>query len=277
MSDFLAEMASGSRERAATIRRRFRAADFDLPVSPLALTTFDLIAEVKARSPSAGPLLGRRPRGERCSHGDRAVQYVQGGAAAVSVVTEPTRFDGSLEHLGEVVRAVSGAGVPVMRKDFLVDRRQVLEARAAGASGVLLIVAMLSDRALGELLACAREHALFVLLEAFDEPDLERIRALLEDGRSADDAAKRALLVGINVRNLRTLAVDSGRLARLAPLLPDGVVCVAESGLSVPADAAAAAGLGYHMGLVGTALMRSADPAALVRDMLLAGRASAGG
>lgn len=278
MSDFLAEMASGSRERAATIRRRFRDSDFDLPVSPLAFTTFDLIAEVKARSPSEGALPGRRPNGgQPGSHGDRAMQYVQGGAAAISVLTEPTRFDGSLEHLGEVVRAVSGAGVPVMRKDFLVDRRQVLEARAAGASGVLLIVAMLTDRELGELLACARDHALFVLLEAFDEPDLERIRALLEDGRCADDAANRALLVGVNVRDLRTLAVERGRLARLAPLLPDGAVCVAESGLAAPADAAAAAGLGYHMGLVGTALMRSADPAGLVSDMLLAGRASAAG
>jgi indole-3-glycerol phosphate synthase len=277
MSDFLAEMASGSRARAAEIRRRFRDADFDLPVAPLAFTAFDLIAEVKARSPSEGSLVGRRPNGSRGSHGDRAVQYAQGGAAAISVLTEPSRFDGSLEHLVDVVRAVSGAGVPVMRKDFLVDRRQVLEARAAGASGVLLIVAMLSDDELRDLLACAREHSLFVLLEAFDEPDLERIRALLGDGRCADDAANRALLVGINVRDLRTLAVDSGRLARLAPILPDGVVCVAESGLTVPADAAAAAALGYHMGLVGTALMRAANPAALVSDMLLAGRAGAAG
>jgi indole-3-glycerol phosphate synthase len=202
---------------------------------------------------------------------------VQGGAAAISVLTEPSRFDGSLEHLAEVVRAVTGAGVPVMRKDFLVDRRQILEARAAGASGVLLIVAMLNDKELPDLLACAREHSLFVLLEAFDERDLERIRALLENGRCADDAANRTLLVGINIRDLRTLAVDSGRLARLAPLLPEGAVCVAESGLASPSDAATAASLGYHMGLVGTALMRAANPAALLSDMLLAGRASTAG
>ena len=278
MSDFLAEMANGSRERAAAIGRRFRDSDFDLPVVPLAFTSFDLIAEVKARSPSEGSLVGRRPDGEeRGSRGDRALQYVQGGAAAISVLTEPSRFDGSLEHLVDVVHAVTGAGVPVMRKDFLVDRRQILEARAAGASGVLLIVAMLTDGELADLLACAREHSLFVLLEAFDEQDLGRIRALLENGRCAEDAANRVLLVGINVRDLRTLAVDNTRLARLAPRLPDGAVCVAESGLAAPEDAAAAARLGYHMGLVGTALMRSADPAALVSDMLLAGRASAAG
>lgn len=282
MSDFLAEMASGSRERAAAISRRFRDADFDLPVVPLVFTTFDLIAEVKERSPSEGSLVGKRPNGrrsnsDRVSRGDRAVQYVQGGAVAISVLTEPSRFDGSLEHLADVVRAVTGAGVPVMRKDFLVDRRQILEARAAGASGILLIAAMLSDRELKALLDCAREHSLFVLLEAFDEQDLGRIRALLEDGPCADDAANRTLLVGVNVRDLRTLAVDHARLARLAPLLPPGAVCVAESGLTVPADAAAAAGLGYQMGLVGTALMRSTNPAALVSDMLLAGRAGVAG
>jgi indole-3-glycerol phosphate synthase len=278
MSDFLAEMAKGSRERAASIGRRFLDSTFDLPVAPLAFTTFDLIAEVKERSPAEGLLVGRLPSGEtRGSHGDRALQYVQGGAAAISVLTEPSRFDGSLEHLAEVVRAVTGAGVPVMRKDFLVDRRQILEARAAGASGVLLIVAMLNDKELPDLLACAREHSLFVLLEAFDERDLERIRALLENGRCADDAANRTLLVGINIRDLRTLAVDSGRLARLAPLLPEGAVCVAESGLASPSDAATAASLGYHMGLVGTALMRAANPAALLSDMLLAGRASTAG
>lgn len=278
MSDFLAEMARGSRARAETISRRFRDSDFDLPVAPLAFTAFDLIAEVKARSPSAGSLVDGGPNGGTgASHGDRAVQYVQGGAAAISVLTEPSRFDGALEHLVDVVAAVTGAGVPVMRKDFLVDRRQILEARAAGASGVLLIVAMLGDGELTDLLACAREHSLFVLLEAFDEQDLARIRMLLRDGRVAEDAAHRALLVGINVRDLRTLEVDNERLARLAPLLPEGAVCVAESGLALPSDAAAAAALGYRMGLVGTALMRAANPAALVSDMLLAGRARAAG
>ena len=108
----------------------------------------------------------------------RARQYVDGGAAAISVLTEPSRFDGSLEHLDDVAAAVNGT--PVMRKDFLVDTVQVLEARAAGASGVLLIAAMLDDRQLRSMLDCAAEHGLFVLLESFDEEDLTRSSRLLD-------------------------------------------------------------------------------------------------
>lgn len=264
MSDFLAQMAIASGERADAIRRPFRDADFDLPVASLQLAAFDMIAEIKDRSPSAGPLTDRPGR-----HAERALEYVKGGAAAISVLTEPSHFGGSVAHLEDVVRAVTGTGIPVMCKDFLVDRKQVLEARAAGASGVLLIVAMLADRQLAELLACAREHSMFVLLESFDENDLARIRALLAAG---DDG----LLAGVNVRDLRTLAVDNGRLEALAAFLPGRAVCVAESGLAVAEDAAAAARLGYRMGLVGTALMRSANPAALLSDMLQAGRAGAG-
>lgn len=271
MSDFLAEMAAASGIRAAAIDRKFRDADFDLPVAPLALESFDLIAEIKERSPSEGRLVDAVEAGWR---GGRARQYAAGGAAAISVLTEPSRFDGSLAHLEEVVAAVADAGVPVMRKDFLVDPRQLQEARAAGASGVLLIVSMLDDRQLADLLACARELSLFVLLEAFDDHDLTRIRGLLESSRHADDAANLGLLAGINVRDLRTLAVDTHRLARLSPLLPPGIVWVAESGLAVPGDAAAAGRLGYRMALVGTALMRTADPSALVGDLLRAGRAA---
>ncbi|HRP88081.1 MAG TPA: indole-3-glycerol-phosphate synthase TrpC, partial [Gammaproteobacteria bacterium] len=119
-----------------------------------------------------------------------------------------------------------------------------------------------------EMLAAAREQGLFVLLEAFDEPDLERAAGLAAGG--ADPAAP--VLVGVNTRDLRTLAVDPERLARLAPHLPAGIAAVAESGLHTPADAAAAAALGYRLALVGTALMRAADPERLAADMLAAGR-----
>ena len=156
MSDFLRTMADASRKRAASVPETFRARDFDLPAAPLNLASFDLIAEVKERSPSAGELA--RESGTRM---ERARQYLEGGAAAISVLTEPSRFGGDMSHLREVVAAVSGAGLPVMRKDFLVDVRQVLEARAAGASGVLLIVAMLSDARLADMLDCAFEHSLF--------------------------------------------------------------------------------------------------------------------
>jgi indole-3-glycerol phosphate synthase len=262
-------MAASSAERAASIPDTFSAGDFDLPASPLNLGSFDLIAEIKERSPSAGELAN-----ESFTRVDRAQQYLKGGAAAISVLTEPSRFGGDMSHLREVAAAVSGAGMPVMRKDFLVDVRQVLEARAAGASGVLLIVAMLSEDRLADLLDCAFEHSLFVLLESFDEDDIGRTASLLEIDRYADRAGHRQLLVGVNSRNQRTLEVDPDRLARLAPLLPDGAVAVAESGLHGPEDAALASSLGYRVALVGTALMRDGNPDALISDMLAAGRAA---
>ena len=228
---------------------------------PLSLAGFDLIAEIKRHSPAEGAL------GEDADVAARAAAYADAGAAAVSVLTEPARFGGSLEDLGAAACALYPSGVPAMRKDFLVDPWQVLEARAAGAGGVLLIVAMLSDTALAELLATAREQGLFVLLEAFDEADLERATKFFPLA-----ARVAPVLVGVNTRDLRTLAVDPKRLARLAPRLPPGVPAVAESGLHTPADAAAAAALGYRLALVGTALMRAADPAALAGAMLAAGR-----
>jgi len=269
MSDFLRTMANGSVQRAALIQDQFSARDLDQPVSPLELDSFDLIAEIKDRSPSEGTLSR-----EQASRSDRALQYLQGGAAAISVLTEPTRFGGEMSHLREVVAAVKGTATPVMRKDFLVDVRQVLEARAAGASGVLLIVALLNDRQLGSMLDCAFEHSLFVLLESFDAEDMTRTRKVLELPRYADSAARRQLLVGINSRDLRTLEVDPGRLEKLSHSLPSAAVAVAESGLSNAEDAARVSALGYGVALVGTALMREAEPATLISKMLVAGRAA---
>ena len=264
MSDFLATMARVSAERAAAAGP-FTAAQFDKPVAPLRLGAFDVIAEIKDRSPAEGGLTGRG-----VDRATRAHHYVDGGAAAISVLTEPSRFDGSLEHLEEVAVAVNGT--PVMRKDFLVDPAQVLEARAAGASGVLLIAAMLDDSKLRSMLDCAAEHGLFVLLESFDEPDLARSSKLLENPADRERAAAGQLLFGVNTRNLRTLHVDPQRLAKLAPALP-AARCVAESGLQDAADAATVAGLGYRLALVGTALMRSEKPAELVAGMRAAGYA----
>lgn len=267
MSDFLKSMAASSAERAAAIRADFRSADFDSPVIPLTLDGFDLIAEIKERSPTEGSLV--RAASDR---GERARQYVQGGAAAISVLTEPLKFAGALEHLREVVAAVSEAPVPVMRKDFLVHPRQIEEARAAGASGVLLIVAMLSERQLAGLLDCAFDHSLFVLLESFDEKDLARASKLLRDERYGACAAGGQLLFGINARNLRSLAVEPRRFESLASMLPERAVGVAESGLLNAGDAMEVAALGYRMALIGTALMRASDPVELIRHMLAAGR-----
>lgn len=261
MSDFLKQMADASAERAARVRR-YTDAELDRPVVPLRLGAFDVIAEIKARSPAEGALAT-----DALDLGARANEYARGGAAAISVLTEPSRFDGSLEHLEDVVAAVPD--VPVMRKDFLVDTKQVTEARASGASGILLIVTMLPDDRLRAMLDAAREHGLFVLLESFDAEDLARLPALL-NARDRDAVRDARLLFGVNTRNLRTLAVDPARLAELAGELPDGPA-VAESGIRTADDAADAAGLGYTAALVGTALMRSPDPAALIASMKRAG------
>ncbi len=266
MSDFLETMAAASAERAAGLPT-FASADFDRPLVPLEPRGFGIIAEIKDRSPAEGELASAGS--DRCQ---RARQYAAGGAAAISVLTEPSRFAGSLDHLDEVARAVPAT--PVMRKDFLVDPRQVSEARAAGASGVLLIATMLDDAALRDMLACAWQHELFVLLECFDDDDLARATQLLDSATDRDQAEKGQLLFGVNTRNLRTLEVDGDRLRRLAPALPNAI-CVAESGLKTPQDAARVAGWGYRMALVGTALMKSDDPAALVAAMREAGDARA--
>ncbi len=265
MSDFLKQMATLSAERAATASGKMRSADFDKPVVPLALGAFDVIAEIKERSPAEGDLVTTG-----IDRAERARRYASGGAAAISVLTEPSHFGGELEHLEEVVAAVPDS--PVMRKDFLVEPVQLLEARKAGASGALLIVTMLSGQKLEEMLCCAGEHDLFVLLEVFDEHDLARASKLLERSAHRHNAERDKLLFGVNTRNLRSLAVDRRRLKKLAPLLPQAS-CVAESGIGRADDARQVAALGYRAALVGTALMRSDDPAELIASMREAGRA----
>ena len=265
MSDFLQTMAVGSAERAAAVPLNFSSADFDKPVVLLLPGGFDVIAEIKDRSPAECEL--RQPASNRVA---QAQSYAKGGAVAISVLTEPSRFAGDLTHLEEVVAALPGT--PVMRKDFLVEPVQVHEARKAGASGVLLIATMLSDAKLREMLDAAWQHGMFVLLESFDENDLARSSRLLDNANDADRAAAGQLLIGVNTRNLRTLDIDNARLRDLAPHLPDAR-CVAESGLTVAGDAATAASYGYRMALVGSALMRSDNPGALVAAMRDAGSA----
>ncbi len=263
MSDFLQSMAALSAERAAALTT-MSVADAK-PVVPLTLRQFDVIAELKDRSPAEGELASAN--NER---GAQAARYATGGAAAISVLTEPSQFTGSMQHLAEVVAAVPDT--PVMRKDFLVEPEQIVEARGVGASGVLLIATMLSDAKLSDMLACAFEHDMFVLLETFDVDDLKRVANVLDYPMHRDRAEREQFLVGVNTRNLRTLEVDAGRLEQLAPSLPNAK-CVAESGLHSASDAATAASLGYQLVLVGTALMRSDDPSMLIADMRAAGSA----
>ena len=267
MSNFLQQMSKSSAARAAATNISLAEDALDRPAFPLQLDAFDVIAEIKDRSPVAGALADAS-----MNRADRARLYADGGAAAISVLTEPERFDGQLSHLVEVVDAVSGMEVPVMRKDFLVDTVQIIEAKAAGASGVLLIAAMLDDGELASMLDCAFDHNLFVLLESFDSVDLERSAHLLQSVKIREQAASNKFLIGINSRNLRDLSVDPLRLNRLSASLPGGVVAVAESGQRTPADAAEVGGWGYGITLIGTALMKSDEPATLIADMLVAGR-----
>lgn len=269
--DFLAGMAASSRQRVAEARRLHSDVEMwrwaeSAPKPPRLVLSqkFDVIAEVKLRSPAVGVL----------SSGDedvaaRVTRYAAAGAAAVSVLTEPERFEGSLDHLEEAARALEAAGgVPAMRKDFLVDPYQVAEARLAGAGGILIIVRMLTRAELDALIQAAQKLGLFVLIEAFDAADIAVANELLT--AHAGGASK--LLVGINSRDLVSLKVVPGRLEELVSLLPTGVPRVAESGVGSPEDAARLARAGYDMALIGSALMTTEDPAALLSAMIAAGR-----
>jgi indole-3-glycerol phosphate synthase len=267
MSSFLKNMAQSSAARVAALKTSFSSDDLDRTAYPLHLNGFDIIAEIKNRSPAEGELASIDS-----NRADRARRYASGGAAAISVLTEPDRFDGHLNHLKEVVAAVAEHELPVMRKDFLVDTVQVLEAKAAGASGILLIAAILSDDELDNMLDCAFDNDLFVLLESFDETDIERSAFIMQKAKIREQAARNKFLVGVNSRNLQTLALDPLRIKRFGPLLPGGVTCVAESGQHTAEDAADVAAWGYEMALVGTALMRADDPTALIGEMLVSGR-----
>jgi indole-3-glycerol phosphate synthase len=205
-----------------------------------------VIAEVKRRSPSKGHLA------EIPDPAELAIAYAAGGADAISVLTEQRRFDGSLQDLRTVRAAVP---TPLLRKDFIVTDYQVLEARAAGADLVLLIVAALDDERLGHLHALARELGMTVLVEVHDED--EALRAVRLG----------AELVGVNARNLKTLEVDPDTFSRLAGVLPSGVVKVAESGIGGSAEAARYAAEGADVVLVGEALVKDGDPTAAVAAM----------
>ena len=267
MADFLQQMADSSAARAAAAAAHFPDTALDKPAYELQLSDFDLIAEIKNKSPAEGQLdSGSTNRTER------ARQYAEGGAAAISVLTEPDRFAGDLSHLREVVEVMSDVRIPAMRKDFLVATNQVLEAKAAGASGVLLIATILNDKQMANMLDCAFEHDLFVLLESFSEEDLQRTLKLLDQSAVGDEVERNKFLIGVNTRDLRTLEVDPNRLEAFSRAIPGDVVSVAESGQRNADDAARVAGWGYNMTLVGTALMRAEQPQTLIADMLQAGR-----
>ena len=214
-----------------------------------------VIAECKRRSPSRGIL---RLDYDPASH---AVSYAGAGAAAISVLTESAFFDGSLQHLRAVRRAVA---LPLLRKDFIVSEYQLAEAAAAGADAVLLIVGALGQDDLRSLISRARHFGLAALVEVHEAVEIPR----------AIDAGAR--IVGVNSRDLRTLAVDAGAFDAAARVLPPDVVAVAESGIRERADIDRLTALGYHAFLVGERLIAQPDPGAALRDLRRAAPAGAG-
>jgi len=207
----------------------------------------NVIAECKRRSPSRGVLAPRYdPVGI-------AEQYERGGAAAISVLTEPGFFDGSLDHLAAVSARVA---LPLLRKDFIVDEYQLFEARANGADAVLLIVAALAQTELVALQRMAAELGLATLVEVHDEQELVR---------AVDGGAR---VIGVNNRNLRTLAVDVNASDRLAAALPRDVIGVSESGLRSRDELDRLAAAGYRAFLIGERFMTDPDPAAAVRALV---------
>jgi indole-3-glycerol phosphate synthase len=237
------------REPLASLGRRAssvqpRGADFE---AALALADrVNVIAECKRRSPSKGVL---------AADYDPvwiARQYEDGGAAAISVLTEPTFFDGALEHLTAVRSSVVR---PLLRKDFIVDEYQLFEARAAGADAVLLIVAALEQAQLIALQKRAWDLGLATLVEVHDEAELAR--AVVSGAR----------VIGVNNRNLRTLVVDVDASNRLAPRVPREVIAVSESGLKSREELEQLAAAGYRAFLIGERFMTDPDPAAAIRRL----------
>ncbi|MCI0341957.1 MAG: indole-3-glycerol phosphate synthase TrpC, partial [Planctomycetales bacterium] len=263
----LDQLLAGARERVAALRPRLaevRKRAASVPAArPFAAALrrgegpLRVIAEIKRKSPSGGNL---RPLLAPVA---LARSFARAGAAALSVLTEPGAFAGTL---GDLSAARVRCALPILRKDFTVDPAQVWEARAAGADAVLLIVRALPGAALGECLAAAKEAGLSALVEADNEQDL------------AAALQAKAEVIGVNARDLDTLRVDAERARRIVASVPAGPVVVAESGIKGPADVAPLVGGRADAVLVGEALMKADDPAAALRDLRAAlgdGRAGA--
>ena len=233
--------------RAAEIRRQARAAESPPPFSAaLWGEHLAVIAEIKRRSPSKGDI------NPRLAVDAQTHAYAAGGAAAISVLTEPHHFGGDLSDLA---RARECTRLPLLRKDFVIDEVQIAEARAAGASAVLLIARALAREQLADLAAAAHGYGVESLVEVRSEEELDRALALP------------VMVIGVNSRDLETLDIDRTISARLLPLVPSDRLAVAESGITSAADAAELTRTGADAVLVGSALSSREDPAALVREL----------
>ena len=218
---------------------------------------FLFITEIKKSSPSLGEI--SKPEFNLF---EQAEAYVNSGSNVISVLTEPSKFTGSLQDLNDISKRFSET--PTMRKDFLVEPYQVSEAFLNGAGGVLLILAMLSDRMLKMMIERAIKHEMFVLLEAFDEVDMQRAKTIISEFGSHSSN----IILGVNCRDLRTLDVNFSRFEKLSKLIPEDVVCIAESGITGASEIEVLSKLGYSGALIGTALMQSETPDQLLKEMM---------
>ncbi|MEX2324229.1 MAG: indole-3-glycerol phosphate synthase TrpC [Nitriliruptoraceae bacterium] len=260
MTNYLDRLLDGAHRRVATARQREpleqlreRAAEISAAPSlrdALTQPGVSVIAEIKRASPSKGLLA------PDLDVDDLASEYVSAGAAAISVLTEPDQFLGSLGDL----ETVAGHGVPTLRKDFILDRYQIWEARAAGASAVLLIVAALDTALLAQLYDEILAAGMTPLVEVHDLAE-----AQVASGMGAE-------VIGVNARDLRTFEIDPQAFGRIRPFLGAGVVAVAESGVRIPDDIVGYADQGADAVLVGESLVTAGDPATALRALVDAGR-----
>lgn len=258
MTTFLANILALKREEVAQRRRREPDAELEARLSGLPPTRslFDalspaggpvqVIAEVKRASPSVGKI------DAGVDAAALAAQYAGAGAAAISVLTDGPGFGGSLEDLSAARKRVQ---VPLLRKDFVLDRYQLLEARLAGADAALLIVAALPKEQLAELMAAAKELSLETLVEVHDEAELEIAHAV------------GSRLIGVNNRNLKTFEVDLATCERVLPRIDPSARAVAESGVKGPAEVKRLRAVGAANFLVGEALVRAKSPAELLQQL----------
>ena len=262
MSDILARICADKRQHVKRCKQRRslgNLSDLARAVPPsrgfakaleaALVTGYGLIAEVKRASPSKGLI---RPDFNPVA---LAHSYERGGATCLSVLTDVPYFQGADEYL---VAARAAVGLPVLRKDFILDPYQVVETRAMGADCVLLIMAAIDDAQARELENAALEFNLDILVEVHDEAEMERALGL------------EAQLIGINNRNLKSLTIDLATTERLAPMVPPERILVSESGLAKPDDLARMAKAGAHCFLIGESLMREADVEQATRDLLRA-------
>ncbi|MDO8680911.1 MAG: indole-3-glycerol phosphate synthase TrpC [Acidobacteriota bacterium] len=261
--------SSQAREARPALERRAMERSPDGAGFVAALSRMDrvnVIAECKRRSPSRGILRAAYEPAHIASGYERA------GAAAISVLTEPGFFDGSLAHLESVRAAVR---IPLLRKDFIVDDYQLLEARAAGADAILLIVAALNDADLRRLAAAADQLGLAALVEVHSAQECERALACTGGDKPSTfapcataDKSGLSVVIGVNNRNLRTLQVDLEASHVIARSLPRDVVAISESGLKTPDDLRAMTSLGYKAFLIGERFMVAPDPGAALAHLL---------